>query len=293
MDQLLDATAAYGGKFAHPAIDGVHVLAPPMRTLSQGGGAVSAGMSVVVGSTTNESTFFLPPDLNLSAADFESALGSMLNNASMLDEALVLYPPVQTGSNRNLLAQAQTHQLLQCASLRVGLAFASSSSFSSSSSSTTTGSSVGSAHAYHFDSPDECEFAVDDYGVPHTAELPYVFDSWNRSACGPTPAEDLLARTMRDIWRSFAATGTTGHTTRTANPSPGSVVGSSVERRMPSRSKTPAGAEALRVSDSWPALTADGDVLEYHLVPGSGPYDVETARDQDFCDFWARDSEFA
>ena len=32
--------------------------------------------------------------------------------------------------------------------------------------------------AYHFDAADECEWDPAVYGVPHCAELPYVFDQF-------------------------------------------------------------------------------------------------------------------
>ncbi|MER5427779.1 carboxylesterase family protein [Streptomyces sp. NPDC002588] len=49
-----------------------------------------------------------------------------------------------------------------------------------------------------------------DYGVHHTAELPYALDNLHRRPWPWTTADRELARTMADTWARFAATGDPG-----------------------------------------------------------------------------------
>ena len=258
VSDVLDFSGSVG-KFPHPTLDLVNWAEPPMRTLSEGRGAASTDvdMPFAGGYNTDEASFFVPPDLFLDAAAYEAQLASLLSNASLLDEALALYPPDANASanNRDAYVLAFTHQAIECCTLRLARAMSSSSNSNSNSNSS---SSFSLSWLYWFDAYDECDFDPAVYGVPHTAELRYVFDSWDAGGCDPPDADATsLSRHMQaKLWSGFA-----------------------VARAMP---------------NEWPPAfqSSDSDPLEIHLVKGDAPYDVVAGRDADYCAFWEKDSPF-
>lgn len=215
----------------HPLVDGVRVPAAPMAALAE----TPASVPVVLGSNSDEGTFFVygHGSTPLDAAAFEAALDALLLNETFKDEARALYPSV-AGDNRPALARAMTHRNIQCAARRVAKLT----------------SRAQPTFLYHFDGTDECEFDVATYGVPHCAELPYVFGSWGCPKM-PTAGEQALSDAVTAAWARFAKTGDVGA--------------------------------------SWPTAfdPASGETREL-LLDAADSGTIEAARDAAFCDFWDR-----
>ena len=153
-----------------------------------------------------------------------------------MDEALTLYPS-SPDDNRAALSKATTHAYLQCAARRVARARSGLATW-----------------LYHWAAPDECLYDPATYGVPHCAELPFVFDQFECDDM-PSAAEASLAARTGSLWAALARDGA---------------------------------PEA-----SWPAaFDADGRSYELRLAANATTGDVELDRDADFCDFWDRDSPY-
>ena len=113
--ELVDATAELarqGLRLPHPTIDGARVPEAPLDVLESGRGA---NVPVVLGSNTNEGTFFVygagAEDVPLDDVAYRVALSKLLLSDAYLAEALELYP-ASGDDNRPALSRARSRRPL-------------------------------------------------------------------------------------------------------------------------------------------------------------------------------------
>ena len=186
-----------GTSLPHPTVDGIELLGSPYRILKQSGTPVP----ILVGSNTNEGTFFLHGPASLSA--LSSQLASLTGgNASLLARAKTLYPATG-GRYFAAMAASLGHAKVNCVARRIAAAGA--------------GSGSGGSYLYHFARFNTCsDFSPLTDGVTHTMELAYVFDQPGSSTAkcrqGFSAPDALLSSNMMAAWSSFAASGAPGAT---------------------------------------------------------------------------------
>jgi carboxylesterase type B len=183
-----------GTSLPHPTVDGVELTGSPYGLLAEDG----SGVPLLLGSNTNEGTFFLhdPPP---SAASLAAQLRALTrNNTALFAAADGIYSPGAGASPaawQKAAADSMGHAKVNCVARRVAATAQS-----------------GRSWLYHFARFDPCggfDNATD--GVTHTMELAYVFGQPGCAAGWPNPADTAVSDAMMTAWADFASGEAGGH----------------------------------------------------------------------------------
>ena len=176
-----------------PAVDGTVLPAPPIDRIVAG---ASAGVDLVVGTTTDEWRLFLVLGGVIDGVTLEALTAAVTGYGLPVEAALVHYRAAHPDAGPgDLLAAVQTDWYCRVPALRLADAHADR---------------PGATYMYEFDwhSP-QYGGAL---GACHGLELPFVFDTLgNETAllCGDQPPQQL-ADAMHAAWVGFARTGACG-----------------------------------------------------------------------------------
>ena len=196
LDQLLGAVAG--------ATQGIGQFRPvagapstPRHPFWPDAPAVSADVPMLIGSNRTEQSVFLggnPDIVNLTNDQLMERLNGWVEDAHR-DEVVEMY--------RTLYPDSRNDEILYMATTDRGY-------FLDSTIQAALKAEQGAAPAYHYQFYRETPVEGGRYHVPHAAEIPFVFDTLDKSISingQPTDASRALASQMSAAWAAFARTG--------------------------------------------------------------------------------------
>jgi para-nitrobenzyl esterase len=232
-------TAGFG-----PVQDGRAIAGFPFTLLEQG---KWSKVPVLAGTNTDEGTMFVYPDYpgnTFNDATYKQFIYNALNshqsnpwNTSFMNQVYQQYPP--SGSNNSDTNKATASALIADYSFVCGTRH-----FLRLIGPTTTEKQ----YLYHFDHT-PCS-PVPNWGVYHSSEIDFVYDTPSGCAVKFSPADETFAKQLGTWWSNMATSGN------------------------PNTPKTS--------TQNWPTYDATGD-QDLYL---NNQFKVETGRRKSYCDFW-------
>jgi para-nitrobenzyl esterase len=169
-------------------VDGDVLGDTPLATLRAG---AHNRVPFAVGSNAEEAALFLASSMILSCAQYESDVQKMFGASSA--QVLVHYPCAAYASPKAAEVDLSTDLFFTCGARRAARAAAMNQ--------------AAPVFRYYFTHQ---TMSILGSGAFHSAEIPYVFDTFAAVGSTPSPAEVMLAGDIEDDWGGLAANGAPG-----------------------------------------------------------------------------------
>jgi para-nitrobenzyl esterase len=169
-------------------VDGALLPKTPLELIKEG---KHNQVPFAIGSNSQEAALFLASTMVLTCQQYETNVQNMFGAAT--PQILAHYPCAAYPNPKAAEIDATTDLFFTCGARRAARAAAAHQS--------------APVFRYYFTHQTASILGT---GAFHSAELPYVFDTFATVGSNPTPAEVTLAGEMEDLWGGHAANGMPG-----------------------------------------------------------------------------------